>query len=73
MEVISSTVVSRPGNDVYIEESYSLVKQFGVYALIRFYRVSGWASQEDVSVIMASTNQTEVAKKYKELCKFYKG
>lgn len=72
MEVISSTNVSRPGNDVYIEESYSLVKQFGVYAVIRFYRVSGWSTQEAVEVLMASTNQTEVAKKYKEYCKFYK-
>ena len=73
MEVLSSTNVSRPGNDVYIEESYSLVKQFGVYAVIRFYRVSGWSSQEDVTVIIASTNDTEVRTKYKELCKFYKG
>ena len=73
MEIISSTNVSRPGNDVYIEESYSLVKQFGVYAIIRFYRVSGWSSQEEVSVLMASTDDVEVRTKYKELCKFYKG
>ena len=73
MEVLSSTNVSRPGNDVYIEESYSLVNQFGVYAVIRFYRVSGWSSQEEVTVIIASTNDTEVRTKYKELCKFYKG
>ena len=73
MEILSTTDVSRPGNDVYIEESYSLVKQFGVYAVIRFYRVSGWSSQEEVTVIIASTNDTEVRTKYKELCKFYKG
>ena len=73
MEILSSTNVSRQGNDVYIEESYSLIKQFGVYAVVRIYRVSGWASQEEVSIIIASTNQAEVAKKYKEICKFYKG
>lgn len=73
MEILSTTDVSRPGNDVYIEESYSLVKQFGVYAVIRFFRVSGWSSQEEVTVIIASTNDTEVRTKYKELCKFYKG
>lgn len=73
MEILSTTDVSRPGNDVYIEESYSLVKQFGVYAVIRFYRVSGWSTQEEVSVIIATTNQTEASKKYKELCKYYKG
>ena len=72
MEILSSTDVSRPGNDVYIEESYSLVNQFGVHAVIRFYRVSGWSSQEEVSVIIASTNDTEVRAKYKELCKMYK-
>ena len=72
MEVLSSTNVSRPGNDVYIEESYSLVKQFGVYAVIRFYRVSGWSAQQDVSVIIATTNDAEARTKYKELCKFYK-
>lgn len=73
MEVLSSTNVSRPGNDVYIEESYSLVKQFGVYAVIRFYRVSGLGNPCEVSVITASTNDTEVRNKYKELCKLYKG
>jgi hypothetical protein len=73
MEILSTTDVSRPGNDVYIEESYSLVKQFGVYAVIRIYRVSGWSAQQEVSVIITSTNDTEVRNKYKELCKFYKG
>lgn len=73
MEVISSTNVSRPGNDVYIEESYSMVEQFGVYAIVRFYRVSGWSKQEEVSIVMASSNQSEVRTKYKELCKATKG
>jgi hypothetical protein len=73
MEVLSTTNVSHQGNDAYIEESYSLINQFGVYAVIRIYRVSGWSSQEEVSVIIASTNDTEVRSKYKELCRFYKG
>ena len=73
MEVISTTDVSRQGNDVYLEESYSFVKQFGVYAVIRFYRVSGWSSQEEVSVIIATTNYDEARNKYKELCKNAKG
>ena len=73
MEILSTTDVSRPGNDVYIEESYSLVKQFGVYAVIRMYRVTGWSSQAEATVIISSTNDNEVRNKYKELCKFYKG
>lgn len=72
MEIISSTNVSRPGNDVFIEESYSLVKQFGVYAVIRFYCVSGWADQEEVSVLISTTNEGDARKKYKEYCKFFK-
>ena len=73
MEILSTTNVSRPGNDVYIEESYSLVNQFGVYAVIRFYRVSGWSAQQEVSVVISSANYDEVRNKYKELCKMYKG
>lgn len=72
MNVISSTIVSRPGNDVYIEESYSLVEQFGLYSIIRFYKVSGWSDREEVSVIFTSSNKAEVGKKYKEYCKYYK-
>jgi hypothetical protein len=72
MNIISTTNVSRPGNDVYIEESYSLVEQFGVYAVIRFYRVNGWASREEVEVLITTRNQTEAAKLYKEKCKEYK-
>jgi hypothetical protein len=72
MEIISTVNVSRPGNDVYIEESYSLVKQFGIYAVIKFYRVSGWADQAEVSVIISTSNESEARKKYKEYCKMFK-
>ena len=72
MEVLSSTEVSRYGNDCYIEESYSLVEQFDLYAIIRFYKVSGWSDREEVSVIFASSNKAEVGKKYKEYCKYFK-
>ncbi len=72
MEVISSTNISRRGNDCYIEESVSLVEQFGLYAVIRFYKVSGWSSQEEVSVLITTSNKAEAGKKYREYCKFYK-
>ena len=73
MNIVSTTTVSRPGNDCYIEESYSLVEQFGLYAVIRFYKVSGWSDCEEVTVIFTSSNKSEAGKKYKEYCKFYKG
>lgn len=72
MNVLSTTTVSRPGNDCYIEESYSLVEQFGLYAVIKFYKVSGWSDYEEVSVLISTTNKSEAAKKYKEYCKYYK-
>lgn len=73
MNVISTTKTSRPGNDCYIEESYSLVEQFGLYAVIKFYKVTGWSDHEEVIVLMTTSDKTEAGKKYKEYCKFYKG
>lgn len=73
MKVISTTALSRPGNDVYIEEEVLLVEQFGIYAVLRFYKVSGWASQEEVDVLITTSDKAEAGKKYKEYCKFYKG
>ena len=72
MKVISTTDVSREGNDCYIEESYSLVEQFGVFAVIQVYRVSGWAWREEVNVLIATSDKAEAGKKYKEYCKYYK-
>jgi hypothetical protein len=72
MNVISTTDCSRYGNDCYIEESYSLVEQFGIYAVIRFYKVSGWSDHEEVNVIISTSDKAEAGKKYKEYCKFYK-
>ena len=72
MNVISTTEVSREGNDCYIEESYSLVEQFGVYAVIRFYKVTGWSSCEEVNVIITTTDKAVAGKKYNEYCKYYK-
>lgn len=72
MKVLSTTTTSRYGNDCYIEESYSLVEQFGLYAVIKFYKVSGWSDHEEVSVLITTSNKSEAAKKYKEYCKYYK-
>lgn len=72
MKIISTTNVSREGNDCYIEESYSLVEQFGLYAVIKFCKVSGWCDCEEVTVLITTTDKTEAGKKYKEYCKYYK-
>lgn len=72
MNVISTTEVSRAGNDCYIEESYSLIEQFGLYALIQIYKVRGWSDREEVNVLAVSSNKDEVAKKYRVYCRYYK-
>jgi hypothetical protein len=72
MKVISTTALSRPGNDVYIDEEVLLVEQFDIYAVLRFYKVSGWSDQEEVSILIATSDKAEAKKKYKEYCKFYK-
>jgi hypothetical protein len=72
MKIISTTQLSRPGNDCYIDEEVSLVEQFDLYAVLRFYKVSGWSDHEEVEVLIATSNKSEAGKKYKEYCKFYK-
>ena len=72
MNILSSTTTSRYGNDCFIEESYSLVEQFGLYAVIRFYKVRGWSEFEEVTVLFTSSEHSEAGKKYKEYCKYYK-
>ena len=72
MNVLSTTVTSHYGNDVYIEESYSLVEQFGLYAVIHFYKVRGWSSSEEVTVVFSSSSKAEAGKIYKNYCKYYK-
>lgn len=72
MNIVSTTNVSRYGNDCYIEESYSLVEQFGLYAVIRFYKVSGWSDREEVTVVFSSSSKADAGKIYKNYCKYYK-
>lgn len=72
MNIISTTNTSRYGNDCYIEESVSLVEQFEIYSVIRFYKVSGWSSLKEVSVLFTSDNKAEAGQEYKKYCKYYK-
>jgi hypothetical protein len=64
MEVIYTTDLSRPGNDVYIYESVSLIKQFELYAVIRVWRVVGWSEQEEVSVLYTSLSRSTAVEKF---------
>lgn len=67
MNIISTTNTSHPGDNRYIEESYTLAEQFGVYTVIRFGRISGWGAAAEVNVLITTTDQAEARKVYKEV------
>ena len=64
MEVIYTTDLSRPGNDVYIYESVSLIKQFELYAVIKVWRVVGWSEREEVSVLYTSLSRVSAVENF---------
>lgn len=66
MKVISTTDISREGNDCYIYESVSLVEQFGIYAVIICQRVTGWAKREGMHVLDSATDWTKAKEVYKK-------
>ena len=65
MEVIYTTDLSRPGNDVYIYESISLLKQFELYIVLRVWKTVGWAKREEATVLYTSEDRHEAIKKFK--------
>ncbi len=67
MKVISTTDLSREGNDCYIYETISLVEQFGIYAIITCRKVSGWAYDETIEVVFSSSERGKVMEKYYRL------
>jgi hypothetical protein len=64
MKVISTTDLSRSGNDCYIYESVSLVEQFELFSVIRYWRVVGWSDREEVSVLYTSLSRSTATEKY---------
>jgi hypothetical protein len=66
MRIISTTDISREGNDCYIYESVSLVEQFDVYAVITCQRITGWAKREGMHVLDSTTDYTKAKKAYKK-------
>ena len=66
MKIISTIDISRVGNDCHIYESVTLTEQFGIYAVINFLLVTGWAEREEVQVLCTTTDRKEAKKVYKE-------
>jgi hypothetical protein len=62
MKIISTTDLSREGNDCYIYESVSLVAEFGLYSVITCTKVVGWCEFQDVCFQGKPTTDIEEAK-----------
>lgn len=72
MKVISTTDLSRPGNDCYINEEISLVEQFDIYSVIMYQKVSGWCSDESTSILHTTTDEKDAKKIYKHFGGIFK-
>lgn len=66
MKVISTTDLSREGNDCYIYESVSLVEAFGMYSIIRAEKVAGYWGSKDIGCTLATNDLYEAKQMYKE-------
>lgn len=66
MEVIYTTDLSRPGNDVYIYESVSLVEQFGFYIVLRIWKVTGWSEREEANVLYTSRDRQDAIEEFEK-------
>ena len=66
MRIISTTDISREGNDCYIYESVSLVEQFDLYTVLNFISITGWAKREDAHVLCVTRDLREAKKVYKK-------
>lgn len=64
MNIISTTNISREGNDCYIERTISLVEFCGLYAVIECTSISGFFESKDILIVLKSENYEEVAAFY---------
>ena len=66
MNIIKTKDTSRPGNDCYINETVSLVEQFGIYAIIFCQKVTGRAEREDIYVVQTTTDRKIAEKMFND-------
>ncbi len=64
MEVIYTTDLSRPGNDVYIYESISLLKQFELYIVLRVWKTVGWSETEEATILYTSNSRSSAIERF---------
>lgn len=69
MNIIKTKDTSRPGNDCFINETVSLVEQFGVYAIVFCQRVDGWAECAEIHIAQVTTDRDIALKMFKDYTK----
>ena len=66
MKVISTTDLSREGNDCYIYESVSLVEVFGMYTVVVAKKISGWWDIKEIYCKEQTTDLDKAKYMYKQ-------
>lgn len=67
MRIVASTDISREGNDCFINESVSILEEFGIYSVIVCCKVTGWADREVMYTAETSSDFEKIITKYREL------
>ena len=65
MKVISTTDVSRGGNDCYINQEIALIEFCGIYAIIECTNITGWFEDKSINVVCETENYDEAIEFYK--------
>ena len=71
MKIIATTDTSKYGNDCYINETVTLVEQFGVYAIVICQKITGWYEKEDIFVKQTTTDYDTAIKMYKDYAELW--
>ena len=69
MRIVERTDISRPGNDCFINESVSIIEEFGIYSILISNRIVGWFDREVMYITDTSSDYEKIEAKYKELCR----
>lgn len=67
MKIISVTDLSRPGNDVYINEELALIESKGEYYIAKTVNITGWSDHKEMYIvdIPRTTKLSDAIKWYK--------
>lgn len=68
MNVIFTVNTSREDMGLYINETISLVEQFGIYAIITCQKITGYLYREDIVVNQVTSDYSLALKIFKDYC-----